>query len=130
MASLLSRGLREEGYTVDVAGYGEDALLMAAAATYDAIVLDVMLPGLDGLETCRRLRKQEVWTPVLILSAHNAVDDRVAGLDAGADDYLTKPFSFSELLARLRALTRRAALERSFTIDVGHLRPARAARRV
>jgi two-component system, OmpR family, response regulator len=127
MANLLSRGLAEEGHAVDVAGRGEDALWMAQAAPYDAIVLDVMLPGLDGFETCRRLREQEVWTPVLILTARDAVGDRVAGLDTGADDYLVKPFSFAELLARLRALKRRVPAERPVEIRVGDLRldPAR-----
>ena len=107
MAKLLSRGLVEEGHAVDVAGRGEDALWMAQAAAYDAIILDVMLPGLDGFETCRELRRQEVWTPVLILTARDAVHDRVSGLDTGADDYLVKPFALGELLARVRALLRR-----------------------
>jgi len=107
MASLLQRGLREDGAAVDVAERGEDALWMAGSTPYDAIVLDVMLPGIDGFETCRRLRADEVWSPVLMLTARDAVADRVAGLDCGADDYLTKPFSFAELLARLRALARR-----------------------
>jgi two-component system, OmpR family, response regulator len=127
MAKLLSRGLAEEGHAVDVAGRGEDALWMAQAAPYDAIVLDVMLPGLDGFETCRKLREQEVWAPVLILTARDAVSDRVSGLDTGADDYLVKPFSFAELLARLRALKRRAPAERPAEIRVADLRldPAR-----
>ncbi len=122
MARLLSRGLAEEGHAVDVAGRGEDALWMAQAAAYDAIVLDVMLPGLNGFETCRELRAQAVWTPVLILTARDAVDDRVSGLDNGADDYLTKPFSFAELLARLRALKRRVPAERPVIVQVGDLR--------
>jgi two-component system OmpR family response regulator len=122
MAKLLSRGLTEEGHAVDVAGRGEDALWMAQAAAYDAIVLDVMLPGLNGFETCRELRRQEVWSPVLILTARDAVDDRVSGLDTGADDYLVKPFSFAELLARLRALKRRAPAERPVVVRVGDLR--------
>jgi two-component system OmpR family response regulator len=121
LASLLQRGLGEEGYAADVATRGEDALWMATAAEYDAIVLDVMLPGLDGLATCRRLRAQEVWTPVLVLTARDAVASRVEGLDAGADDYLVKPFSFEELLARLRALTRRAPVERPVVLAVGDL---------
>ena len=129
LAALLARGLREEGHAADVAGRGEDALWMAPAAPYDAIVLDIMLPGIDGLETCRRLRRHEVWTPVLMLTARDAVDDRVTALDAGADDYLTKPFSFDELLARLRALTRRAPAERPVTIEVGELRLDPAAHR-
>src|SRR6266480_4900830 len=103
MASLIRRGLREEGLAADVAIRGEDALWMAQATDYDAIVLDVMLPGLDGFETCNRLREAGVWSPVLILTARDAVEDRVAGLDGGADDYLIKPFSFAELLARLPA---------------------------
>jgi two-component system OmpR family response regulator len=102
---------------------------MAPAAPYDAIVLDIMLPGIDGLETCRRLRRNAVWTPVLMLTARDAVDDRVTGLDSGADDYLTKPFSFDELLARLRALTRRAPAERPVAIEVGDLRLDPAAHR-
>jgi two-component system, OmpR family, response regulator len=122
MARLISRGLAEEGHAVDVAGRGEDALWMAQAAAYDAIILDVMLPGLDGFETCRELRRQEVWSPVLILTARDAVGDRVAGLDTGADDYLVKPFSFAELLARLRALKRRAPAERPVELRVGDLR--------
>src|SRR5260370_11786393 len=112
MARLLERGLREEGHAVDVTGRGEEALWMARAAPYDAIVLDVMLPGGDGFSVCRELRDQQVWTPVILLTARDAVDDRVAGLDAGADDYLVKPFAFKELLARLRALSRRSGVPR------------------
>jgi two-component system OmpR family response regulator len=122
MAALLRRGLSEEGLTVDVAGSGETALGMARASSYDAIVLDVMLPGIDGFETCRQLRGEGVWTPVLMLTARGALEDRVAGLDGGADDYLTKPFSFVELLARLRALVRRGEIERPSVIEVGDLR--------
>ena len=122
MASLIRRGMREEGLAADVAIRGEDALWMAASTEYDAIVLDVMLPGLDGFETCRRLREDGVWTPVLMLTARDAVEDRVAGLDTGADDYLTKPFSFAELLARLRALVRRGPMERPTVLAVGDLR--------
>ena len=107
MASLIRRGLVPEGLAADVAPSGEDALWMAEAHEYDAIVLDVMLPGIDGFETCRRLRESGVWSPVLMLTARDAVEDRVAGLDSGADDYLVKPFAFAELLARLRALVRR-----------------------
>jgi two-component system OmpR family response regulator len=129
LAALLARGLREEGHAADVADRGEDALWMAPAAQYDAIVLDIMLPGIDGLETCRELRRQQVWTPVLMLTARDAVGDRVTGLDAGADDYLTKPFSFDELLARLRALTRRVPAERPVTVEVGDLRLDPAAHR-
>jgi two-component system, OmpR family, response regulator len=129
LAALLARGLREEGHAADVTGRGEDALWMAPSAPYDAIVLDIMLPGIDGLETCRELRRHEIWTPVLMLTARDAIDDRVTGLDAGADDYLTKPFSFDELLARLRALTRRAPAERPVTVAVGDLRLDPAAHR-
>src|SRR5512135_3104833 len=95
---------------------------MAQAVDYDAIVLDVMLPGVDGLDVCRRLRRDGVWTPVLMLTARDAIEDRVSGLDTGADDYLTKPFSFDELLARLRALVRRAPAERPAVLEVGDLR--------
>ena len=129
MATLLARGLREEGHVADVAGRGEDALWMARAVEYDAIVLDVMLPGLDGFATCRELRAGGIWAPVLMLTARDAVDDRIVGLDAGADDYLAKPFSFGELLARLRALGRRAPLERPTTLEVGTLRLEPATRR-
>src|SRR3954468_18227557 len=110
MASLIRRGLRGEGIAADVAASGEDALWMAEATEYDAIVLDITLPGIDGLEVCRRLRRSGIWVPVLLLTARDAVSDRVAGLDSGADDYLTKPFSFAELLARLRALIRRGSV--------------------
>jgi two-component system OmpR family response regulator len=122
LGELLGRGLREEGYAADVADRGEAALWMAQAVDYDAIVLDVMLPGVDGFDVCRRLRKDGVWTPVLMLTARDAIEDRVSGLDTGADDYLTKPFSFDELLARLRALTRRAPAERPAVLEVGALR--------
>jgi two-component system OmpR family response regulator len=130
MGALLRRGLLDEGHAADVARAGDDALWMAQAVEYDAIVLDVMLPGLDGFEVCRRLRSDGVWSPVLMLTARDAVEDRVAGLDAGADDYLRKPFSFSELLARLRALARRGAAERPAVVEVGELRLDPAARRV
>jgi two-component system, OmpR family, response regulator len=129
LAALLARGLREEGHAADVAARGEDALWMAPAAAYDVVVLDIMLPGIDGIETCRRLRQSGIWTPVLMLTARDAVDDRVTGLDSGADDYLTKPFSFDELLARLRALTRRSPAERPVTVEVGELRLDPAAHR-
>jgi len=122
LGRLLQRGLREEGYAADLADRGEEALWMAHAVDYDAIVLDVMLPGLDGFAVCRKLRGDGVWSPVLMLTARDAVDDRVTGLDAGADDYLAKPFSFEELLARLRALTRRAPVERPSVLEVGELR--------
>jgi two-component system OmpR family response regulator len=129
LADLLARGLREEGHAADVATEGEQALWMAQAAPFDAIVLDVMLPGIDGFEVCRRLRASDVWAPVLMLTARDAVEDRVAGLDAGADDYLMKPFAFDELLARLRALTRRAPAERPTTVEVADLRLDPAAHR-
>jgi two-component system OmpR family response regulator len=121
MASLIRRGLAAEGLAADVAPNGEDALWMADAHDYDAIVLDVMLPGLSGFETCRRLRESGVWAPVLMLTARDAVEDRVAGLDNGADDYLVKPFAFAELLARLRALARRGEPERPTVLAVGDL---------
>ena len=130
MASLIRRGLRSEGLAADVAIKGEDALWMAGSTGYDAIVLDVMLPGIDGFETCRRLRRDGVWSPVLMLTARDAVEDRVAGLDGGADDYLTKPFSFAELLARLRALARRGPVERPVQLEVGGLRMDPATRQV
>ena len=130
MAALLRRGLVEDGYAADVAGTGEEALRMARAVPYDAIVLDVMLPGLGGFDVCRQLRSSGVWSPVLLLTARDGVDDRVVGLDAGADDYLTKPFSFAELLARLRALTRRGLSERRTVLEVGSLRLDPATRQV
>ena len=130
LAELLARGLREEGHAADIAARGEDAVWMAEAAPFDVIVLDVMLPGLDGFAVCRRLRERELWTPVLMLTARDAVEDRVAGLDAGADDYLAKPFAFDELLARLRALARRAPNERPTMLTVGELRLDPASRRV
>jgi two-component system OmpR family response regulator len=130
MAALIRRGLREEGMSVDVTERGEDALWMAGSTEYDAIVLDVMLPGIDGFETCRRLRGDGVWAPVIMLTARDAVEDRVSGLDGGADDYLTKPFSFAELLARLRALARRPAAERPVLLEVGELRLDPATRQV
>src|SRR5437868_8657050 len=130
LAQLVARGLREEGHATDVAHDGEDAIWMAKATSYDAIVLDVMLPTLDGFGVCRGLRAAGIWSPVLMLTARDAVEDRVEGLDAGADDYLVKPFSFDELLARLRALTRRAPQERPTVIDVGDLRLEPAAHRV
>jgi two-component system OmpR family response regulator len=112
MAKLLSRSLAEEGYAVDVANRGETALRMARTAGYDAIVLDVMLSGLDGFEVCRELREWGVRTPVLLLTARDTVDDRVSGLGNGTDDYLVKPFSFAALLARLRTLSPRLRLSR------------------
>ena len=129
LGELLGRGLREEGYAADVADRGESALWMAQAVDYDAIVLDVMLPGVDGFDVCRRLRRAGVWAPVLMLTARDAIEDRVSGLDTGADDYLTKPFSLDELLARLRALTRRAPAERPTVLEAGELRLDPAAHR-
>jgi two-component system OmpR family response regulator len=130
MASLIRRGLTSEGLAADVAGKGEDALWMARAHEYDVIVLDVMLPELNGFETCRRLRSAGVWAPVLMLTARDAVEDRVEGLDSGADDYLLKPFAFAELLARLRALARRGEGERPAVLEVGELRLDPATREV
>jgi two-component system, OmpR family, response regulator len=127
LALLLKRGLEEQGYAVDVSGDGAEALWLASETAYDTIVLDVALPSLDGLELTRRLRAKRQWTPVLLLTARDAVDDRVSGLDAGADDYLVKPFSFAELVARVRALVRRSRVERPTVLQVGDLRldPAR-----
>jgi two-component system OmpR family response regulator len=130
MASLLLRGFRANGDAADVARTGEDAIWMAAGTAYDAIVLDVMLPGIDGFETLAELRKQGRWTPVLMLTARDAVEDRIAGLDVGADDYLTKPFSFAEMLARLRAIVRRGETERPTVLQVGDLRLDPATRQV
>jgi DNA-binding response OmpR family regulator len=122
MATLLRRGFSEEGYAVDTTGDGHEALWLATECEYDAIVLDVLLPGLDGFEICGRLRAADRWAPVLLLTARDAVDDRVTGLDAGADDYLTKPFSFAELAARVRALVRRPARRRPAMLQVGDVR--------
>jgi two-component system, OmpR family, response regulator len=130
MAGLIRRGLQEEGMAVDVAERGEDALWMAGSTEFDAIILDLMLPGIDGFETCGRLRDDGVWAPILMLTARDAVEDRVAGLDHGADDYLLKPFSFAELLARLRALVRRGRGERPAVLEVGDLRLDPATHRV
>jgi two-component system OmpR family response regulator len=130
MAAAIRRGLQAEGVVADVAGSGEDALWMAGATEFDVVVLDVMLPGIDGFETCRRLREAAVWTPIIMLTARDSVDDRVQGLDQGADDYLTKPFSLAELLARLRALARRGPLERPAVLQVGNLRLDPATRQV
>ena len=130
LGPLLRRGLSSQGGTADLAARGHDALWMAKAHRYDAIVLDVMLPDIDGFEACARLRREGIWTPVLLLTARDAVEDRVFGLDAGADDYLTKPFSLAELRARLRALVRRGARERPAVLEVGDLRLDPAAQRV
>jgi two-component system, OmpR family, response regulator len=130
MAELLRRGLQEEGYAVDLASTGEEGVWLGTENDYDAVVLDVMLPDGDGFEVCRRLRQADRWAPVMMLTARDAVPDRVAGLDAGADDYLTKPFSFQELFARVRALVRRGAGERPAVLEVGDLRLDPATRRV
>lgn len=130
LARLVRRGLTEEGHAVDLAGSGEDALDSITLAQYDAIILDVMLPGIDGFEVCRKLRRQQVTTPILLLTARDAVDDRVAGLDAGADDYLVKPFALAELSARLRALARRPPQAHDTILQVGSLRLDPAMRRV
>jgi two-component system OmpR family response regulator len=126
---LLRRGLERDGCAVDAVGDGEEALWKAEAVEYDAIVLDVMLPGIDGLEVCSRLRGAGVWSPILMLTARDRVRDRIAGLDRGADDYLTKPFSYAELLARLRAIVRRGRPERPTELEVGDLRLDPAGRR-
>jgi len=122
MAAAMHRALRAAGVVTDVAATSEDAFWMVREASYDAMVLDVMLPDTDGFETCRLLRADGVWLPIIMVTARDAIEDRVRGLDSGADDYLTKPFSLAELLARLRALTRRDPIERPSTIDVGSLR--------
>jgi two-component system OmpR family response regulator len=129
LASVLQRRLRSHGLGVDIASSGEAALQRATATDYDAIVLDLMLPGVDGFETCRRMRAAGVWSPTLMLTARNEVEDRVRGLDSGADDYLVKPFSLEELLARLRALTRRGAPPRPTVLEVDDLRLDPAERR-
>jgi two-component system OmpR family response regulator len=130
MAALLRRGLTEQGIAVDVVMTGEEGVATATASSYDALVLDVILPGIDGFEACRRMRVQGVWSPVLMLTARGTLEDRIAGLDGGADDYLTKPFSFAELLARLRALVRRGRSERPTIVEVGDLRLDPATRQV
>jgi two-component system OmpR family response regulator len=130
MAALLRRGLQEEGFAVDVAANGEDGSWLGAENEYDVILLDVMLPDVDGFEVCRRLRAADRWAPILMLTARDGVQDRVAGLDAGADDYLTKPFSFDELFARVRALLRRGPSERPAVLEVGDLSLDPATRRV
>jgi two-component system OmpR family response regulator len=130
MAALLRRGLQEEGYAVDVAATGEDGAWLGNENDYDVILLDAMLPDIDGFEVCRRLRAAGRWSPVLMLTARDGVQDRVAGLDAGADDYLTKPFSFDELFARIRALLRRGPSERPTILAAGDLVLDPAKRRV
>ncbi len=118
MARAIRRGLEGEGYSAEVAGDGEDALHRAIESDYDAVLLDVMLPGMDGFALCEQLRRRGRWVPVLMLTARDAVEDRIRGLDVGADDYLVKPFAFGELLARLRALIRRGAKERPTVLEV------------
>jgi len=129
MAALLKRGLEEEGHVVDIAATGPDGVWMASETDFNAVVLDVMLPGFDGFEVCRRLRAAQRWVPVLMLTARDDVQDRVRGLDVGADDYLAKPFSFAELAARLRALDRRGSEMRPSVLEAGDLRLDPAARR-
>ena len=121
LAQAVTRGLRHEGYAVDEAADGDAALLQAAVYSYDAILLDIMLPGRDGLDVCRELRRRDCWAPVLMLTARGRVDDRIRGLDVGADDYLAKPFDFGELLARIRALLRRTPAQRPARLEVGDL---------
>jgi two-component system, OmpR family, response regulator len=130
MASVLKRGLEREGYAVDVAANGEDALWAGREFPYDAVVLDAMIPVPDGFDVCRRLREAGKWMPVRMLTARDSVDDRVRGLDAGADGYLPKPFSFAELFARLRALLRRDIGERPAVLRAGDLRLDPATRSV
>ena len=129
MAGLLKRALQEEGHAVDIASDGPEGLWLATENAYEAIVLDVMLPGLDGIQLCRRLRESGSWVPVLLLTARDGVGDRVRGLDAGADDYLVKPFSLLELAARLRALARRGDRPRPAVLAEGDLRLDPAAKR-
>jgi two-component system OmpR family response regulator len=122
MAALVRKALERDGYAVDVTDNGQDAVWLGTENPYDAIILDVMIPPPDGFEVCRRLRAAERWAPILLLTARDAVTDRVTGLDAGADDYLPKPFSFEELYARLRALTRRSATTRPPVLELDELR--------
>ena len=121
MADVIQRSLAPQGFAVDVTDRGEDALWMASATDYDAVVLDVMLPGLSGFDVCERMRADGVWAPILMLTARDAVADRVAGLDSGADDYLVKPFALAELQARLRSLARRGRPERPAVLEVRDL---------
>jgi two-component system OmpR family response regulator len=130
MARLLFRGLREEGYAVDLTASAEDALFMACETDYDAVILDVMLADGDGFSVCQKMRTERRWAPVLMLTARDAVSDRVTGLDVGADDYLTKPFAFEELLARLRAIIRRGQAPRPAELAVGPVVLDPGARRV
>ena len=130
LAALVARGLTERGGVVDSVATGAQALVSARDGEYDVMLLDVMLPDIDGFEVCRRLRAARVWTPILMLTARTAVVDRIVGLDSGADDYLAKPFAFQELLARMRALARRGPVPRSVVLEVGDLRMDPATRRV
>jgi heavy metal response regulator len=130
MAAFIKRGLEEEGAAVDVAADGEEGLFQAAGGNYDLIILDISLPRLDGLEVCRRLRHKRVATPILLLTARDSVEMKVSGLDSGADDYLTKPFAFAELLARLRALSRRNRAEVNMRLEIGDLKLDPLTRRV
>ena len=130
LAKLIARGLREQAYAVDVVGNGKDAIVHAAVNSYDAIILDVMLPGLDGFAVLKELRTRGMRTPVMMLTARDAVADRIAGLDSGADDYLNKPFDFGELLARLRALLRRPENLQPDVLRVGDLEIDRQAHTV
>jgi two-component system, OmpR family, response regulator len=130
MAAAISRALRAEGIVADVATTGTRGVAMAHGDQYDVLILDVMLPDFDGVEVCRRLRRDDVWVPIIMLTARDAIEDRVRGLDQGADDYVTKPFSLAELLARLRALARRGAVPRPSVFEVGSLRLDPATRQV
>ena len=130
LAAVIRRGFKTEGIAADIASRGEDALWMAGSTEYDAIVLDVLLPGIDGFEVCRRMRGDGIWSPVIMLTARDSVEDRISGLDGGADDYLIKPFSFAELLARIRAMARRGPVERPAVVEVGELRLDPASRQV
>ena len=130
LAALVARGLTERGDVVDVVGTGTEALVSAREGEYDVVLLDVMLPDLDGFTVCQLLRAERVWTPVLMLTARTAIGDRIAGLDSGADDYLAKPFAFQELLARMRALARRGPVPRPTELEVGDLRLDPSGRRV
>ena len=130
MSAFIKRGLEEEGAAVDVTADGEEGLFQALNGNYDLIILDISLPRLDGLEVCRRLRRERVTTPILLLTARDSVEMKVSGLDSGADDYLTKPFAFAELLARLRALNRRNRAEVNMRLEVGDLKLDPLTRRV
>ena len=130
LSEVLMRGLREEGYAVDSARDGVSALEQLSVNSYDAVILDVMIPAPNGIEVCRQVRSAKLTTPVLMLTARDAVADRIAGLDCGADDYLVKPFAFTELLARLRALLRRGSIIAAPTLQVGDLRVETASHRV